>query len=367
MTNLQPTHAAHVEQPERAAAWSDVFARLTTGTDLSELEASWAMQEVMSGRASAGQIGGLLVGLRAKGESATEVASFVDAMLDHAVAVQVPAKVVDTCGTGGDASGTVNISTMAAVVVAACGVPVVKHGNRAATSKSGSADLLEALGVAIDLDGPAVQRCVEQVGIGFCFAPVFHPAMKYAGPVRRDLGVPTVFNVLGPLANPARPGAQLVGVADVRRAPVVADALARRGTDALVVRGSDGLDELTLFGPSEVWLVRDGQVHQAQLDPTDLGIPEPPPGALAGGHAAENAEIARDVFAGLTDGTTGAVRDAVALNAAAAMLAHAGPTGEPLADQIAPHFESARHALAEGAAAQKLQRWVEVSTSQRSG
>jgi anthranilate phosphoribosyltransferase len=236
------------------SSWPALLASLLRGDDLTSADTAWAMGEVMAGEATAAQVAGFVVALRAKGETPAEVSGLVEVMLAEAAPVTVSGRVVDTCGTGGDRQNTVNISTMAALVVAGAGVPVVKHGNRAASSACGSADLLEALGVVVDLPPAAVGPCLEAAGIAFCFAPVFHPGMRHAAVPRRDLGVPTVFNVLGPLTNPARPAAQAVGVSDPRLAPVMAGVLADRGVDALVFRGDDGLDELTTTGPSTVWV-----------------------------------------------------------------------------------------------------------------
>ncbi len=239
-----------------------MLSALLAGSDLTSADTAWVMGEVMTGNATPAQVAGFAVALRAKGETAAEVAGLVEVMLAEAAPVSVTGRVVDTCGTGGDRSNTVNLSTMAALVVAGAGVPVVKHGNRAASSACGSADLLEHLGVAVDLPPAAVGPCLEQAGIAFCFAPVFHPGMRHAAVPRRDLGVATVFNILGPLTNPARPGSQAVGVSDARLAPVMAGVLAARGADALVFRGDDGLDELTTTGPSTVWVVRGGTVER---------------------------------------------------------------------------------------------------------
>lgn len=321
------------------------------------------MREVMSGEAGPVQLAGFVVALRAKGETPEEVAGLVQVMLDEAAEIPDRARlgrVVDTCGTGGDRSGTVNISTMAALVVAGAGAPVVKHGNRAASSSSGSADVLEALGVAVDLPPAAVVPCLQQVGIAFCFAPIFHPGMRHAAVVRRDLGVATVFNVLGPLTNPARPATQAVGVADARLAPVVAGVLARRGAGALVFRGDDGLDELTTTGPSTVWVVADGRVEQEVFDPAGLGVARATLADLRGGDAQHNAAVARTVLAG----EPGAARDATLLNAAAALAAHAGDAG-PLVERLRTGLQRATVALDSGAARSVLDRWITVSQSLR--
>jgi anthranilate phosphoribosyltransferase len=341
-------------------SWPIVLSALLRGDDLTSADTAWVMGEVMAGDATSAQIAGFAVALRAKGETPAEVAGLVEVMLSEAAPVAVTARVVDTCGTGGDRSNTVNLSTMAALVVAGAGVPVVKHGNRAASSACGSADLLEALGVAVDLPPAAIGPCLERAGIAFCFAPVFHPGMRHAAVPRRDLGVPTVFNILGPLTNPARPAAQAVGVSDVRLAPVVAGVLAARGADALVFRGHDGLDELTTTGPSTVWVVADSQVQEEVFDPADLGVPTAVLEDLRGGDAAFNASVARELFAG----GTGAVRDAVLLNAAAALAAHAG-TREPLVDRLRAGWEQAAQALDAGGAADVLQRWIAASSELR--
>ena len=318
------------------------------------------MGEVMAGDASPVQVAGFAVALRAKGETAAEVAGLVASMLAAAAPVSVERRVVDTCGTGGDRSNTVNLSTMAALVVAGAGVPVVKHGNRAASSACGSADLLEALGVVVDLPPSAVEPCLSQAGIAFCFAPVFHPGMRHAAVARRDLGVPTVFNVLGPLTNPVRPAAQAVGVSDRRLAPVMAGVLAARGAEALVFRGDDGLDELTTTGPSTVWVVSGGAVDEQSFDPSVLGIARASLEDLRGADAAHNAEVAR----ALLGGEQGPVRDAVLLNAAAALAAHEG-AADALVDRLRRGLDRAAASLDGGAAARLLDRWVEVSTGLR--
>jgi anthranilate phosphoribosyltransferase len=285
-------------------------------------------------------------------------------MLDNAVrlpvSLELSARAVDTCGTGGDRAHTVNISTMAALVVAGAGIPVIKHGNRAASSQTGSADLLEALGIVLDLSPAGVAHCVQEAGIGFCFATMFHPALRHAGPTRGQLGIPTIFNVLGPLTNPAQPGAQAVGVSSLPLAPVMAQVLAARGTSALLFRGHDGLDELTPVTTSQVWIVRNGQVTEEVLEPADLGIPRVEQDALRGGNAETNAEVARRVLAG----EQGAVRDAVLLNAAAAIAA-ARAADAGLVDRLADGLEVARQALDSGAAADALDRWRTVSLQAR--
>jgi anthranilate phosphoribosyltransferase len=305
----------------------------------------------MAGEATAGQLGGLLMALRTKGEEAQEIEGLARTMLELANPVRPPAPVIDTCGTGGDRSGTFNISTIAAIVVAGAGVPVAKHGNRAASSRCGSADLLEALGVRIDLDPDGVERCLAEAGIAFMFAPVFHPAMRHAALVRRELRVPTVFNFLGPLTNPARPFAQVVGVSDPRMLPLMAEVLARRGVRARLFRGSDGLDELTTTGPSSLYEVADGAVRETTLDPASIGVRPATPEDLRGGDVDAAVDIARAVLGG----EPGPKLDVVLLNAAAALevAGAAASLGEGL--------EIAARSVDSGAAAATLHRWVAVS------
>jgi anthranilate phosphoribosyltransferase len=342
------------------SSWPALITTLVQGESLTAAETAWAMAEIMAGEATPAQIAGFAVALRAKGETASEVAGLVRAMLDAAQPLCVTGTVVDTCGTGGDRAHTVNISTMAALVVAGAGATVVKHGNRAASSACGSADLLEALDVVVDLSSAGVAACIAQVGIGFCFAPVFHPALRHTAAPRRELGVPTVFNFLGPLTNPARPGAQAVGVADARMAPVMAGVLADRGTSALVFRGDDGLDELTTTATSTVWVVRRGEVTSETFDPADLGLPRAALSDLRGADAGYNAAVARRLLAG----ERGPVRDAVLLNAAAGLAALDSGAG-PLLDRLRPALGRAAAALETGAAARVLQRWAAVSAEIR--
>jgi len=333
--------------------WPHTLSRLISHEALTADEAAEAMRAIMSGEASPGQIGAFLMALRTKGETVDELDGLSRTALAFANPVTTKAPVVDTCGTGGDRSGTFNISTVAALVVAGAGVPVAKHGNRAASSHCGSADLLEALGVKIDLDASGVERCIAEAGIGFMFAPVFHPAAANAGPVRRELRVPTVFNFLGPLTNPARPSAQVVGVSDERMLPLMAEVLARRGVRAKVFRGEDGLDELTTTGISTVFDVRDGDVREGHLDPARLGLARASLGDLRGGDADEAASIARAVLSG----EAGPRRDVVLLNAAAA-LEVAGR-----ASDLATGIQLAATAIDTGAASATLDRWVTASNA----
>jgi anthranilate phosphoribosyltransferase len=333
--------------------WPRTLSKVIAHQALTTEEAAEAMRVIMSGEASPGQIGGFLMALRTKGETVDELEGLASTALGFASPVEAGMPVVDTCGTGGDRSRTFNISTVAAIVVAGAGVPVAKHGNRAASSHCGSADLLEALGVKIDLDAGGVQRCLAEAGIGFMFAPVFHPAARHAGPVRGELRVPTVFNFLGPLTNPARPFAQVVGVSDERMLPLMAEVLARRGVRAKVFRGEDGLDELTTTGISTVFDVRDGDVREGHLDPATLGLAHATIDDLRGGDASEGAEIARGVLAG----EAGPRRDVVLLNAGAALeVAGHAPS---LQDGI----RVAADAIDSGAAAAILERWLAVSNA----
>jgi anthranilate phosphoribosyltransferase len=333
--------------------WPRTLQRLASHEALSADDAADVMRAIMTGDVTPAQVGGFLMALRTKGETVDELDGLARIALEFAHPVSPPAPVVDTCGTGGDRSGTFNISTVSAIVVAGAGVPVAKHGNRAASGLCGSADLLEALGVAIDLDAAGVERCLAEAGIGFMFAPVFHPAWGHAAPVRRELRVPTSFNFLGPLTNPARPAAQVVGVSDERMLPLMAEVLARRGTRAQLFRGEDGLDELTTTGLSLVLDVRDGEVRERRLDPTEHGIARASGDELHGGDTSESARIARAVLGG----EHGPARDVVLLNAGAA-LEVAG---------VAPDLDAAialaAASIDDGSAAATLARWIDVSNS----
>jgi anthranilate phosphoribosyltransferase len=280
-------------------------------------------------------------------------------MFRHSSPISITERSVDTVGTGGDGAHTINISTTAAIIAASAGARVVKHGNRAASSKSGSGDLLEALGVAITLDGPKVAQCVKELGIGFCFAPIFHPAMRYAAPARKELGVPTVFNILGPLANPAKPQAAAIGVADERMHRVMAEVLATRGVDGFVFRGDDGLDEITLSTTTSVLTIGSGKIQSDRIDPQDFGIARAPISDLVGGDATENARITTAIF----NGETGAPRDAVLLNAAAAIAAFDGEGDVGIHERMSKSLAKASSALDSGATRQLLKEWVAFSQS----
>jgi anthranilate phosphoribosyltransferase len=343
------------------SSWPPLLSALLAGESLSTDDTAWAMSEIMSGAATPAQIAGFAIALRAKGETTDEVIGLARVMLAHAAPLALDGPMVDTCGTGGDRAATVNISTLAALVVRGAGGRVVKHGNRAASSACGSADLLEELGVVVDLAPDAVRRCIESAGIGFCFAPIFHPAFRHTGPPRRELGVATVFNFLGPLTNPAQPPAQAVGVADERMAGVMAGVLAARGTSALVFRGTDGLDELSVSAPSRVWVVAGGEVREDRVDPGELGIPAAASDALRGGDAPHNAAVTRRLLAG----EMGPIRDAVVLNAAAAFVALDGPTAAPVGEQLAAALPRAAESIDSGGAAAALESWIAASQAAR--
>ncbi|QKT07612.1 anthranilate phosphoribosyltransferase [Gordonia sp. X0973] len=342
-------------------SWPFILGLVSENRDLTSAQAQWAMNEIMADSATSAQIAAFGLAVKMKGAAPAELDGLAEAMLAHATRVDLAGTAIDIVGTGGDRSHTVNISTMTSIVVAAAGIPVVKHGNRAASSKSGGADVLEALGVTINLGADAVVRCVAEAGIAFCFAPVFHPAFRFTGPPRKELGVPTVFNVLGPLTNPAQPRAGLIGCAFADLAPVLAQTFADRGSSVLVVRGDDGLDELTTTSTSTIWQVVDGVVTEHHIDPqADLGIDRVELSALQGGDAQDNAVVARDLFAG----AVGPVRDAVLLNAAGALVAAeqtAPMTRDDLVAALAAGMTRAAHAIDSGAAAQILERWATVS------
>ncbi|GIE96784.1 anthranilate phosphoribosyltransferase [Paractinoplanes rishiriensis] len=340
-----------------ARTWPNLTSALLRGEDLATADTAWAMGEIMAGNATPVQVAGFAVALRAKGETPVELTGLVDAMLANATLVELPEKIrtdaVDVVGTGGDRANTVNISTMAAITVAAAGVTVVKHGNRSASSTTGTADLLEHFGIPLDLGPEGVARTVAEAGIGFCFAARFHPGMRHAAVTRRELGVPTFFNMLGPLTNPARPTSAMVGCFDLRMAPVMAGVLAGRGDSALVVRGEDGLDEFTTAAPSRLWVAREGTVEELVIDSVELGLPRSQPADLRGDNAAFNADVAHRTFAG----EKGPVRDAVVLNAAAAFAAHSGLPGD-LRETLRAGIARAQETIDSGAVTAQLERWV---------
>ena len=340
------------------ASWPALVGALIRGETLTAEESAWAMNEVMDGAATPVQIAGFAVALRAKGETVGEVTGLARAMLEHATPISVPGRTVDLVGTGGDGAQTVNISTMGMITAAAAGARMVKHGNRAASSACGAADVLETLGIVIDLPPAATEQLVAEVGAAFLFASLYHPGFRHASVPRRELGVPTVFNYLGPLTNPARPGALAVGVADARMGPILAGVLAERGNSALVFHGDDGLDELTTTGRSAVWVVHGGTVQRVAFDPADLGIARSSRADLVGGDAPHNAAVVRAYL----DGRPGPVRDIVLLNAAAALAAEAGVPGpDDLVPALADGYARAAAAIDSGAATDLLERWAAAS------
>lgn len=340
-------------------AWPEILTSLLAGEDLSVSESTWAMRQVMAGDATPSQLAGFLVALRAKGETVDEIVGFRDAILEAALPLPVPAEVLDIVGTGGDRYGTVNISSMAAIVAAASGVPVVKHGNKAASSSSGSSDVLRALGIDLTLSPEAVAETLSRTGITFAFATAFHPGFRHAGPTRAELGVPTVFNFLGPLCNPARAEANAVGVATLDRVPLITGVFRTRGATALVFRGDDGLDELTTTGHSRLWEITRGDVHEHDLDPRDLGIPLADIDDLLGAGPEHNAAVVHRVL----DGESGPVRDIVLLNTAAGLVAYRlfqdpAEAQRPIVERLAEAMADAAAAVDDGRAAAKLAAWA---------
>ena len=338
-------------------SWNRAFELLDNLLDLPSDLVRILMREILEGRADKEDLKRFLLALKAKGETSDEVGAMVAEMYEHAAPITIHERAVDIVGTGGDQANTINISTMSAIVAAAAGAVVVKHGNRAASSKSGSADLLEALGVAINLDGKLVAECVSELRIGFCFAPNFHPAMRHAAPARKELGVPTVFNILGPLANPAKPKSAAIGVANDRMHLVMAQVLGDRGVDGFVFRGDDGLDELTLTTTTQVLTIGNGEIESGLINPPDFGISYSPIEKLVGGNASENAKIAISVF----EGEIGAPRDAVILNSASAIAAYNNDAELDLQTRFAEGVTEAKAAIDSGAALDLLNRWVKLT------
>jgi anthranilate phosphoribosyltransferase len=338
-------------------SWDLILKSLSDKSDLSNEQITWAMSQILEGKASNDEIKQFLTGLKSKGESAAEVEALVAQMYSYSASINITERSVDTVGTGGDGANTINISTAAAIVTNAAGARVVKHGNRAASSKSGSADLLEALGIKIDLTGAEVEQTVYKIGIGFCFAPVFHSSMKYAAAARKELGVPTVFNILGPLANPAKPKACAIGVARAELLPLMAQVLLDQGKEGFVFRGDDGLDEVSLSTTTQVIQISDGELNKSVFNPADLGISSAPISELAGGDATYNAQMTLKIFAG----EKGAMRDAVTLNAAFAIAAFKADFNLPLQTQIANGFVLANKAIDSGAALSVVKKWAELT------
>lgn len=337
--------------------WELILKSLSDKSDLTNDQVTWAMSQILEGKASNNEIKDFLIGLKTKGESAAEVEALVAQMYSYSAPINISERSVDTVGTGGDGANTINISTAAAIVTNAAGARVVKHGNRAATSKSGSADLLEALGIKIDLTGAEVEQTVHKIGIGFCFAPIFHSSMKHAAVARKELGVPTVFNILGPLANPAKPIACAIGVARAELLSLMAQVLLDQGKEGFVFRGDDGLDEVSLSTTTQVIQISNGELTQSVFNPEDLGIASAPITALAGGDAAYNAQMTMKIFSG----EKGAMRDAVTLNAAFAIAAFKADFNLPLQTQIANGLVLANKAIDSGAALSIVNKWAQLT------
>ncbi|WP_173923991.1 anthranilate phosphoribosyltransferase [Agromyces sp. Marseille-P2726] len=343
-------------------SWPTIISALLDGEDLSVSDAAWCMEQVMTGSATPAQLAAFLVALRVKGETVDEIVGFRDAVLEHAVPLPVDPMALDIVGTGGDRVGTVNVSTMASIVCAAAAVPVIKHGNRAASSASGSSDVLAALGFDLALPPERVAQVLDEAGITFAFAAAFHPGFRHAAAVRSELGVPTVFNYLGPLCNPARPEASAVGVAHLDRVPLFVGVFQTRGATALVFRGDDGLDELTTTGHSHVWEISRGTVKEHDLDPRELGLERAELSDLVGGDAAHNAEIVHRVLGG----ERGPLRDIVVLNAAAGLVAFElakdpGQFQRAILDRFRDKMAVAEEAIDSGGAARKLEEWIRAT------
>jgi anthranilate phosphoribosyltransferase len=350
----------------QSTSWPNILATLIAKKDLSRDEADWAMSQIMDGDSSEAEIGAFMMALRSKGESVEELSGLVDVMLRRCVLLDAGSDALDIVGTGGDMVGTVNISTMASIVAAASGVGVMKHGSRSASGKTGSAEMLEVLGIRLDLSPQRVAEVFKAVGITFFFAPVFHPAMRHVAPARKALGVPTTFNFLGPLANPAQPIATSLGVADRTIAPLMAAEMASRGRNALVFRGSDGLDELTTTGLSEIWLVQGGEVREFELNPLKLGLQRIELASLLGGDAQTNAEVAKRLFNEPGSEAIRAVREIVALNVAGGLVAYELSkkqidSQKSLEEEFERQLLRAFESLDSGAAANKVTAWTEAS------
>ncbi|MGV3017097.1 anthranilate phosphoribosyltransferase [Rothia sp. 88186D007BW] len=339
--------------------WKRILNQLVAQQELSPDQITWAMQDIMSGSTPEAILGAFLLGLHVKGETPAELAALAQGMLDKAEPIEATRDAVDIVGTGGDQQNTVNISTMASLVIAGAGVPVIKHGNRASSSSSGSADVLAELGINLDLSVKDVAGAVDAAGITFLFAQVFHPSMRYVAPVRRALGVPTAFNYLGPMTNPARVRSSAIGVADPAMAEKIAAVFASRGDHALIFRGNDGLDEITITGASQVWETTEGAVEHHVLAPTDFGIELASLDDLRGGDARHNAQVFHEVL----DGASGPIMNAVLLNAAAGLTAYRPVDHRPFAERFEDALQEARRSVETGKAKAVLERWVSYSNS----
>ncbi|MGL3808057.1 anthranilate phosphoribosyltransferase [Paeniglutamicibacter sp. R2-26] len=343
-----------IRAQQKFPTWPTILSSLIAGGDLDRDQAYWAMGEVMTGNATDSQVAGFLVALRSKGETVDELTGLVEAMLANARPLTIEGDRLDIVGTGGDRQNTVNISTMASLVCAGAGAKIVKHGNRAASSSAGSADVLEALGVRLDMPIDRLEDVLDAANITFCFAQVFHPSMRNAAVPRRELGVPTAFNFMGPLTNPSQPTASAIGCSDLRMAPLMAGVLAARGVRALVFRGEDGLDEFTTTAPNRVWEVRDGKVTESMLDARELGMSRASLEDLRGGDSAHNAQVVREIL----DGAGGPIRDAVVLNAAAGLVALDPSADGSLQQRLLAAKARAEKAIDSGAAKRALEAWI---------
>jgi len=337
--------------------WNSAIAKMDSGLDLEAHEIQEIMRAILSGDSDIENIKKFLLSLKAKGETSEEVGALVTEMYQHSTPITISERAVDTVGTGGDGAHTINISTTAAIIAAAAGARVVKHGNRAVSSKSGASDFLEAMGVIPGLDAAGVERTVRELGIGFCFAPVFHPAMRFAAPARKELATSTVFNILGPLANPARPQAAAIGVANERMHLVMAQVLSEKGCDGFVFRGDDGLDEITLATSTSILSIGRQEIKSDRIDAKDFGLDNASLDAIVGGDSHENARISSAIFAG----ERGAPRDAVVLNAGAAIAAFEGELDSDVKTRISAGVRRAEKAIDSGAAQDLLQKWVALT------
>lgn len=344
--------------------WPEILSHILSGQDLSISQSSWAMEQMMEGVASDAQVSAFLVALRSKGETVDELIGFRESVLSHAVKLPTTSQALDICGTGGDRHNTVNISTASAIIASSLDIPVIKHGNRAATSSSGSSDVLSELGINLDISANQVAEVLDKTGITFAFAAAFHPGFRHVAHVRKEIGVPTFFNILGPLCNPARPEASAVGVSQLDKVPLICGVFQVRGATALVFRGEDGLDELSTTGHSKLWEISRGRVFEHDLNPTDLGIKRAEIEELRGGDPKHNAQVLRNVLSG----DTGPVRDIILLNAAAGIVAYnlsLDPTlsSQPILDRLREGVNSAAKAVDSGRAYKKLEKWTEVTQS----
>lgn len=347
-----------------SSAWPDLLSQLLDGKDLSFEQAKEAMNKLITGNATNAQIAAFLVALRGKGETVEEVTAFRDAVLSHALDLPVTSHALDIVGTGGDRHNSVNISTTASIVAAASGIPVVKHGNKAASSASGSSDVLAELGINLGLSNIQVAEVLEETGITFAFAAAFHPGFRHVAEARRELGIPTIFNILGPLCNPARPQASAVGVAQLERIPLITGVFQSSFATALVFRGDDGLDELTTTGRSHLWEISQGQISEHDFNPADLNIVQANIEDFRGGEPSYNAQVLKETL----DGKLGPIRDIVLLNAAAGMVAY-NLSKDPqqvhrsLTERFAEQMKLAAEVIDSGAARQKLEEWVLATQS----